>query len=141
MKQLSVPLGLVGVGICCLLCALSTSIALAGQVTSAGKEAEAPSLAPEHTVSENSGCPSPVLPESAFFLGQYANLELTITANRDGSLHKVVISKKSKAGLYDEYTRSWVEKRWKMPPAKPGEPDLRKFIAPIVYRMSVLRRE
>src|SRR6185369_16500437 len=69
----------------------------------------------------------------AFFLGEYANLELTITANRDGSLQKVVISKKSQARLYDEYTRSWVEKHWKMAPARPDEPDARKFIAPIVY--------
>jgi len=80
-----------------------------------------------------SGCPSPVLPPAAFFLSQYANLELTITATRDGSVQKVVISKKSRAQLYDEYTRKWVEKHWKMPPAKAGEPDLRKFIAPIVY--------
>jgi TonB family protein len=74
-----------------------------------------------------------VLPEQALFLGPYAGLELTITANRAGSLQKVVISKKSRARLYDEYTRDWVEKHWRMPVAKPGEPDLRKFIAPIVY--------
>jgi TonB family protein len=94
-----------------------------------------PSLAPntQAVTGETSDCPSPVLPERAFFLGQYANLELTITANRDGSLQRVVISKKSQARLYDEYTRSWVEKYWKMPLAKPGEPDVRRFIAPIVY--------
>jgi TonB family protein len=101
--------------------------------TSAEREQAVPSPALEQTNGEFSGCPSPVLPEQALFLGQYANLELTITANRDGSLEKVLISKKSRARLYDEYTRDWVEKHWRMPAAKAGEPDLRKFIAPIVY--------
>jgi TonB family protein len=77
--------------------------------------------------------PPPVLPEVAFFLSDYAALELTITADRDGCVQKVVISKPSRAKLYDEYTRNWVEKHWKMPAAKPGEPELRKFVAPIVY--------
>src|SRR6185436_19763067 len=77
--------------------------------------------------------PSPVLPEKAFFLGEFAALELTITAARDGSVQKVVVSKPSRSKLYDEYTRNWVEKNWKMPPAQPAEGDLRKFIAPIVY--------
>jgi len=77
--------------------------------------------------------PPPVLPEAALFLSEYAALELTITAGRDGSMRKVVISKPSQARLYDEYTRNWVEKHWKMPDANPGEPELRKFVAPIVY--------
>ena len=105
-------------------------IAAAGQASSAEPEAEVSSA------TGTSGCPSPVLPESAFFLGDYANLELAVAAKRDGSLQSVVISKKSKARLYDEYTRKWVEKHWKMPPAKPGEPEVRKFIAPIVYPKS-----
>src|SRR5215472_8767593 len=41
------------------------------------------------------GCPPPVLPEVAFFLASYANLELTITAGPDGTVKKVVISKPS----------------------------------------------
>jgi len=77
--------------------------------------------------------PVPVLPEEAFFLGQYAELQLTITARRDGSIEKVVISKPSQTKLYDEYTRQWVEQRWRMPTAEPGEPDERRFIAPIVF--------
>ncbi len=133
MKQSSDLLQLIQLGVCPVLCILSTSIALAGQVTPAGQEVGAPSLATEPPASDTSGCPSPVLPESALLLGQYANLELTITVSRDGSLQKVVISKQSKARLYDEYSRSWVEKHWKMLPAKPGEPDTRRFIAPIVY--------
>ncbi len=77
--------------------------------------------------------PPPVLPAAAFLLSEYAALELTITAARDGSVQQVVVSKPSRAKLYDEYTRDWVAKRWKMPAAKPGEPEVRKFIAPIVY--------
>jgi TonB family protein len=77
--------------------------------------------------------PPPVLPEAAFLLSKYAALELTISAARDGSIQKVVISKPSQAKLYDEYTRDWVEKHWKMPTAKAEEADLRQFIAPIVY--------
>lgn len=114
-----------------MLCVLP--IALAGQASFAGPQAEAPWSAPEKPSGETNSCPSPVLPESALALGQYANLELTLTANRDGSLQKVIISKQSRARLYDEYTRSWVEKHWKMPPAKPDDPEVRKFIAPIVY--------
>jgi TonB family protein len=83
--------------------------------------------------SENPDQPRPVLPEAAFFLGEYAALELTINAHRDGTLESVVVSKPSRAKLYDEYTRNWVETHWKMPPAKADDPDLRKFIAPIVY--------
>jgi TonB family protein len=134
MKESSVWPRLAQIGICCALYLWSCSIGLARQATSAEqREPAVPSSAPDHPNGEISGRPSPVLPEPALFLGQYANLELTITANRDGSLQKVVISKKSKARLYDEYTRSWVDKHWRMPLAKPGEPDVRKFIAPIVY--------
>jgi TonB family protein len=79
------------------------------------------------------GCPPPVLPEAAFFLADYSKLELTITADRDGRVLKVVISKPSQAKLYDDYTRKWVETHWKMPVAKSGEPETRRFIAPIVY--------
>ena len=93
----------------CFVLSLLT-IALVGQTSSAGPEGEAPLSAPENPAGETNNCPSPVLPETAFFLGKYVDLELTITANRDGSLQKVVISKRSQARLYDEYTRSWVEK-------------------------------
>ncbi len=82
---------------------------------------------------ENPDRPRPVLPEAAFFLGEYAALELTINAHPDGSLGSVVVSKPSRAKLYDEYTRNWVETHWKMPSAKADDPDLRRFIAPIVY--------
>ena len=77
--------------------------------------------------------PPPVLPEVALLLGPYAGIELTITARRDGSIQQAVISKPSQAKLYDEYTRKWVEDHWKMPAAKPGEPEVREFVAPIVY--------
>ncbi len=80
--------------------------------------------------------PAPVLPPSAFLLASYSSLELRITAARDGSIQKVAISKPSQARLYDEPTRAWVEKHWKMPAARPEEPDLRDFIAPIVYPKS-----
>jgi len=92
-----------------------------------------PALEESHPEPGDPDRPSPVLPEKAFFLGEFAALELTITAARDGSVQKVVVSKPSRAKVYDEYTRNWVEKNWKMPPARPGEADLRKFIAPIVY--------
>jgi len=77
--------------------------------------------------------PAPVLPEVALLLGPYSGMELTITARRDGSIQEVVISQPSQAKLYDEYTRKWVEKHWKMPGAKLDDPELRKFVAPIVY--------
>jgi TonB family protein len=77
--------------------------------------------------------PPPVLPAAAQFLSEYVALELTISAARDGAVQKVVISKPSRAKLYDEYTRNWVEKYWKMPVAKPDEADVRKFIAPMIY--------
>ena len=133
MIESSTLLRLVAVGICSVLCACCAPVPPADQGVSNAPVAEVSSPTPEHPADETAGCPSPVLPESALFLGQHANLELTITARRDGSLQKVVISKKSQARLYDEYTRNWVEKHWKMPPAKEGEPDLRRFIAPIVY--------
>lgn len=85
--------------------------------------------------------PAPVLPPVAFFLGEYAALELTITAGPDGSVQKVVVSKPSRARLYDEYTRKWVEQHWKMPHAQSGEPLVRTFIAPIVYPKRELPRE
>jgi len=66
-------------------------------------------------------------------LGNYGNLELTIIAARDGTIVNVRISKASKAKIFDEPTRTWVEKKWKMPPAKTGEPELRTFIAPIEF--------
>jgi TonB family protein len=88
---------------------------------------------PSIDYSENPDRPRPVLPEAAFFLGEYAAVELAINAHRDGSLESVVLSKPSRAKLYDEYTRNWVETHWKMPPAKADDPELRKFIAPIVY--------
>ncbi len=100
------------------------------QSTSASRSPEASS---EPELSPDPDRPSPVLPEVALVLGPYAGLELTITARRDGSIEQVVVSKPSRAKLYDEYTRKWVEEHWKMPEAKPGEADLRKFIAPIVY--------
>jgi TonB family protein len=77
--------------------------------------------------------PSPVLPDAAFLLSEYAALELKITAAPDGSIQQVIVSKPSRAKLYDEYTRDWVAKHWKMPAAKADEPELREFIAPIVY--------
>ena|SRR5215472_13851813 len=77
--------------------------------------------------------PAPVLPEVALLLGPYAGLELTISARRDGSIQDVIISRPSQAKLYDEYTRKWVEEHWKMPSAKSGDPELRKFVAPIIY--------
>ena len=78
--------------------------------------------------------PSPPIPESAFLLlGDFGNVELMITANRDGSIQKVEISRPSEAKFLDEPTRVWVQEHWKMPTAKPNEPDSRKFIAPIVY--------
>ena len=109
----SVRLRLVQIGVYSVLCLWSSLFGLVPQAISAEPRPAVPSSAPDQPSSEIPGCPSPVLPEPALFLGQYA--------------------KKSKARLYDEYTRSWVEKHWKMPPAKPGEPDVRKFIAPIVY--------
>ena len=118
------------------ICQLACFCALADQSSAPSTAAGGPISGVQETNSADlayAGCPSPVLPAAAFYLSQYANLELTITAARDGSLQKVVISKKSRAQLYDEYTRNWVETHWKMPAAKPGEPDLRKFIAPIVY--------
>jgi TonB family protein len=97
--------------------------------------AEAPSLGAEQPAADSvdPDRPAPVLPQIAMFLGEYAALELTITAARDGSVQRVEISKPSRAKLYDQYTRDWVEKHWKMPVARAGEPDARKFIAPIVY--------
>ena len=83
--------------------------------------------------SEYPGCPPPVMPEEAFFLSEYLRLTLTLTADREGNVLNVVISTPSRAKLYDEYTRKWVANHWKMPHAKPGEPELRTFIAPIVY--------
>ena len=77
--------------------------------------------------------PSPVLPDAAFLLSEYASLELKLTAARDGSIQQVIVSKPSRAKLYDEYTRDWVAKHWKMPAAKADGPELREFIAPIVY--------
>jgi TonB family protein len=103
--------------------------------STSGAEVSRDSKAPE-TDSEqvpDPDRPAPVLPPVAFFLGQYAALELNITAGPDGSVQKVIVSKPSQARLYDEYTRKWVEQHWKMPPAKPGEPPVRSFIAPIVY--------
>jgi TonB family protein len=70
---------------------------------------------------------------AATLLGDFANLELTISADRAGLIQKVEISKPSQAKIFDEQTRAWVEKHWKMPTAQPSEPDSRLFIAPIVY--------
>jgi len=70
---------------------------------------------------------------AATLLGDFANLELTISADRAGLIQKVEISKPSQAKIFDEPTRAWVEKHWKMPPAQASEPDSRVFIAPIVY--------
>src|SRR5688572_15021332 len=76
--------------------------------------------------------PPPPLPIEAIITGPHS-LELTITATRDGSVRDVKVSKRSKLKELDEYTRKWVELKWKMPAAKPEEPDLRTFIAPFVY--------
>ena len=133
MNPSSITLRFVHVAVGFALCVFPVSLCWAEQEPPTGSGVKVPSSVPELVEAENPGCPSPVLPEQALFLGQYANLELTITAKRDGSLEKVVISKKSKARLYDEYTRNWVEKHWKMPPAKGDDPNLRSFIAPIVY--------
>jgi len=84
--------------------------------------------------SEDPDRPSPPVPNSAaLLLGDFGNVELAITANRDGLIQKVEISRPSKAKFLDEPTRAWVETHWKMPPAQPNEPDSRKFIAPIVF--------
>jgi len=77
--------------------------------------------------------PAPVLPQEALFLGKHANLDLNITAARDGSITKVAISKPSHVRVYDEYIRNWVQEHWKMPEAKTREADLRTIIAPIVF--------
>src|SRR5947209_11181335 len=57
--------------------------------------------------------PPPVLPPEALFVGAYGNLELTISVDRAGSVRSVSISKPSKAKLYDQHSRVWVEKKWK----------------------------
>jgi len=77
--------------------------------------------------------PPPPVPETALLLGDLANLDLLITADRAGQIQKVSISKPSKAKVFDERTRRWVQEHWKMPPAKSNQPDTRQFLAPIVY--------
>jgi len=123
---------------CWSICLLLFILSAAGcQSTSTTKpiQEKSSSSEEEHSAEEDSNPdrPPPVLPTTAFFLSQYAALGLTITAATDGSVQKVVISKPSRAKLYDEYTRKWVEQHWKMPPAKLAEPEERKFVAPIIY--------
>ena len=98
-------------------------------VLSSGGEEQFETLGPDR--------PSPPVPHTALLLGDFANVELSISADRAGLIRKVEISKPSKAKILDEYTRAWVEKHWKMPPAKASDPDARKFIAPIVYPKGV----
>jgi len=76
--------------------------------------------------------PPPPLPLEAIFASPQS-LELMIRAARDGTVRSVVVSKPSQIKELDEYTRKWVELKWKMPAAKPEDPDLRTFMAPFIY--------
>jgi TonB family protein len=77
--------------------------------------------------------PSPPVPEDALILGDWGNLELLISADRAGLITDVKIAKPSAVKILDDHTRTWVQQHWKMPPATAREPDVRQFVAPIIY--------
>lgn len=96
-----------------------------------GAITKADSAAPE--AAPDPDRPPPELPMNAMVLGKYSDLKLRFVADRDGLISNVTVFKASQAKLFDETAREWVATHWKMPPAKPAEPDQRVFIAPIVF--------